>query len=327
MAHGTPGSASEIEAFYTSIRRGQPPTPELLAELESRYEAIGGLSPLTAITRMQVEALRAELERRAPGRYAVGYGAKHVEPTIEQGMAGLIAAGVDRVVGVVLTPHESPLGSRSYLERAAAAAGPTEFVGLPSWHRTEGFVDLLAERTRQAMASLDPPSSERVQVFFTAHSLPETSGEDTYPRQVAETAGDVARALGLSSTPGVGWGVAWQSAGKAPGRWLGPELLGELDRVADGGATAVVVCPVGFVADHLEILYDLDVQAAGAARARDMAFVRTASLNHDPRFAAVLARAVEGAVAEAAGSEASTTRRTVVPGGVGGGGGGAADRG
>jgi protoporphyrin/coproporphyrin ferrochelatase len=295
MAHGTPDSTAGIEPFYTSIRRGHPPTAELLAELEDRYRAIGGLSPLTDVTRSQVAALSGELEARAPGRYLVAYGAKHVEPRIEQGMADLLIAGVDHVVGIVLTPHESSFSVDSYLDRAAvvAAEAGVDFVGVRSWHQTEGFSDLLSERTASALASLGPTSRRTPVVFFTAHSLPERAlgADDPYARQVAESATEVATALGLDAS-GAEWSVAWQSAGRTSDVWLGPSLDDEILRAAERGATAVVVCPVGFVADHLEILYDLDIEAAGVATSHRLVFARTASLNHDPRFVDVLARAV-----------------------------------
>jgi ferrochelatase len=298
MAHGTPDSVAGIEPFYTSIRRGRPPTAELLAELEDRYRAIGGLSPLAEITRSQVAALSYELEARAPGRYLVAYGAKHVEPRIEEGMADLVAAGVGRVVGIVLTPHESSFSVASYLDRAAdvAVEAGVEFLGVRSWHQAEGFSDLLAERTASAISSLDPASRRKLAVFFTAHSLPERAlgDDDPYPRQVSESAAAVATSLGLEAG-GAEWSFAWQSAGRTPDVWLGPSLTDEIVRVAERGATAVVVCPVGFVADNLEILYDLDIEAAGAATSHRLVFARTASLNDDPRFVDVLARAVQAA--------------------------------
>jgi protoporphyrin/coproporphyrin ferrochelatase len=130
MAHGTPASTSEIAPFYTRIRRGRPPSPEQLAELEGRYAAIGGVSPLTVRTAEQVDAVRAALDARAPGRYTVSFGAKHTEPLIEESAALLGAAGVERVIGLVLTPHGSSMGSQEYLERAEAALGPTPFVAV-----------------------------------------------------------------------------------------------------------------------------------------------------------------------------------------------------
>ena len=315
MAHGTPDSVAGIEPFYTSIRRGRPPTAELLAELEDRYRAIGGLSPLAEITTSQVAALSRELEARAPGRYLVAYGAKHVEPRIEAGMADLAAAGVDRVVGIVLTPHESSFSVTSYLDRAATVAveAGVDFLGVRSWYQAEGLSDLLSERTASALSSLDPASRRKLAVFFTAHSLPERAldDDDPYPRQVTESAAEVATSLGLD-TGGAEWSVAWQSAGRTADVWLGPSLTDEIQRVAERGATAVVVCPVGFVADNLEILYDLDIEAAGVATSHHLVFVRTASLNDDPRFIDVLARAVQAA-AEPVADEAQSARAETDP--------------
>jgi ferrochelatase len=301
MAHGTPDTPEEIEAFYTRIRRGRPPTPELLDELTGRYEAIGGTSPLTGRTRAQVEGLAAALEAADPGRFVVRLGTKYVHPTIEDGIGDLASLAVDRVVGVVLTPHQSTMGSGEYFERAgAAAAGAAPPLGLtviPSWYRAPAFVPLLADRTRAVLDALDPAARARVAVFFTAHSLPQrvvTQG-DPYPEQVAESGADIARLLDLGADPTVTWGTAWQSAGRTADPWIGPDLLLEMDRVAAEGATAVVVCPVGFVSDHLEVLYDLDIEALDRADALGMAFARTPSLNDDPAFLAMLAGVVRAA--------------------------------
>ncbi len=303
MAHGTPDTPEGIEAFYTAIRRGRPPTPELLDELVGRYAAIGGTSPLTERTRAQVDALATALDRDGPGRFEVRFGAKHVRPTIEEALAELAAAGVSRVVGIVLTPHQSSLGSQEYFRRAAeaaAAASPAvELVAIPSWHRDTAFAHLLAERTRAALEQLDPAARTRTALFFTAHSLPERAvmAGDPYPEQVGESATEVAGLLGLDGDPTVTWGVAWQSAGRTGDRWIGPDLLAEIGRVAHEGAAAVVVCPVGFVSDHLEILYDLDIEARDRALSAGMAFARTTSLNDDPAFVDLLAHAVRDAVA------------------------------
>jgi ferrochelatase len=301
MAHGTPDSAEEIEAFYTRIRRGRPPTPELLAELTGRYEAIGGTSPLTARTRDQVEGLAAALEAAEPGRYAVRLGTKYVDPTIEEGMGELAGLGLDRVVGVVLTPHRSSMGSGEYFARAEAAAAraqvPIGLTVIPSWHRAPTFAGILAARTRAVLGALEPTARTRVAVFFTAHSLPQraVADGDPYPAQVAETGADIAHLLDLDTDPTVTWGTAWQSAGRTADPWIGPDLLAEMDRVAAGGATAVVVCPVGFVSDHLEVLYDLDIEARRRADALGIAFARTPSLNDDPQFLAMLAGVVRAA--------------------------------
>ena len=315
MAHGTPATPADIEPFYTSIRRGRPPTPELLAELVGRYEAIGGTSPLAARTQDQVAGIARSLEALSPGRFVVRYGAKHTVPSIEEAAGELAATGVGWVVGLVLTPHQSSLGAGQYLERAAAALSgasssgaprpPVAFIPVASWHRAPGLAELLAERTTATLAGLgvvpDPVGApSRTAVLFTAHSLPErvVQAGDPYPDQVGESASDIATVLDLDRWPGVSWGVAWQSAGRTADAWIGPDLLGELERLAEDGVDTVVVCPVGFVADHLEVLYDLDVEAAQAARRLGLRFARTASLNAAPAFVELLARVVVTAASD-----------------------------
>ena len=304
MAHGTPATPAGIAPFYTAIRRGRPPPPELLDELVGRYQAIGGTSPLTERTHAQVDGIAAALEAAVPGRYLVALGTKYATPTIEEGMAVLAAGGVERVIGIVLTPHQSSLGSGEYFRRAAEAAAasgrPVALVTVPSWHRAPGFSQLLAERTAATIASVDAGARRSTSVFFTAHSLPlRVVGEgDPYPEQVAESAADVAVLLGLDDEPGLTWELAWQSAGRTEEPWIGPDLLASIRRAAEEGATSVVVCPVGFVSDHLEILYDLDIEGAGLAHSLGMAFARTPSLNADAGFMAVLASVVRHADAD-----------------------------
>ena len=312
MAHGTPATGADIAPFYTSIRRGRPPTAELLDELVARYGAIGGTSPLAELTRAQVAGIAAALDRAEPGGFLVRFGAKHTEPSIETGLHELVDAGVGRVVALVLTPHESTLGSGEYLRRAREAAGvarPTvEVTAVPSWHRAPGFAELLAARTDEAIASLGPGAEPHV--LFTAHSLPVRAVPpgDPYPREVAESAADVAGLTGLGDLS-ARWGVAWQSAGRTADPWLGPDLLGEIGRLGASGTRSIVVCPVGFVADHLEVLYDLDVEARRAADAAGIALARTRSLNDDPQFVAILAGVVRAAAGGAARSSSTAGER------------------
>ena len=258
MAHGTPASAAEIAPFYTRIRRGRPPTAEQLAELEGRYAAIGGVSPLAIRTTAQVDAVRAALDARAPGHYTVAFGAKHTEPLIEASAARLGTSDVTHVIGLVLTPHGSSLGSQEYLDRAVAALGDVLFVPVAPWYAEPSFVTLLAARVQDAMRT----ASGRTKVLFTAHSLPERIRDtgDTYPEQLTESARLVANAAGLDD-----WLVAWQSAGRTPEPWLGPDIRDVVRQLGDDGdVDTVVVCPIGFVADHLEVLYDLDIELAAS---------------------------------------------------------------
>jgi ferrochelatase len=289
MAHGTPAAPPEIAPFYTRIRRGHPPTEAQLADLARRYEAIGGLSPLTERTTAQVDGVRAALEARSPGRYVVAFGAKHTAPFIEDAAATLRDGAVASVIGLVLTPHASTMGSGEYLERAAAAVGETiPFMAVSRLYDQRGLVDLLAERVTAALGSLAAPADgSRSPVIFTAHSLPERVRAlgDTYPEQLEESAALVAAAAGLSR-----WQVAWQSAGRTPEPWLGPDVRDVVRHLGQNGdVRGVVVCPIGFVADHLEVLYDLDVDVAAVAAEVGLRYARTASLNADPRFIAVLA--------------------------------------
>jgi ferrochelatase len=291
MAHGTPASTDQIGAFYTRIRRGRPPEAAQLAELEGRYRAIGGVSPLAERTRAQVQAVRAELDRREPGRYVVSFGAKHTDPLIEEAAAELAAAGHEEVVGLVLTPHSSSMGSQEYLDRAAKELGSTPFVAVGPWYGEPALVQLLADRVVGAAATVPG----RARVIFTAHSLPARVREtgDTYPEQLTDSARRVAEAAGLDE-----WDVAWQSAGRTPEPWLGPDVRDEVRRLgASGDIDAVVICPIGFVSDHLEVLYDLDVELARIAAESGLAYARTESLNDDPVFVGVLADLIETAAA------------------------------
>jgi len=287
MAHGTPGHPDEIEPFYTRIRRGRPPTVEQLADLQRRYDAIGGLSPLTERTAAQVEGIRQALATRAPDQFVVTFGAKHTHPFIEDGAAELEKHGVSRVIGLVLTPHGSSMGSREYLERASnALEGRVPFTDIPHWFAHPDFVRLMAERVTDAQTALQTDGP----VIFTAHSLPErvrAMGDD-YPEQLEASARLVAEAAGIKD-----WRVAWQSAGRTPEPWLGPDIR---DVVRELGVTpnvnGCVICPIGFVADHLEVLYDLDIELAAVAHEVGLRITRTTSLNDDPRFTAMLADVV-----------------------------------
>lgn len=285
MAYGTPATPDDVEAYYTHVRRGRPPTPEQLADLQHRYEAIGGTSPLLHRTRAQVGGIEAALARR--GSFTVELGMKHAAPFVEDAVARLVERGVKNAVGVVLAPHYSRLSIGEYEERARAAARDRlDFAMVPSWYDAEPYLDALAERVQNALATLPT----RTEVVVTAHSLPARiiNEGDPYPEQLRWTAEAVAGRAGVQRVR-----VAWQSAGRTPEPWIEPDILEVLDEIAaldeDDG---VLVCPAGFTSDHLEILYDLDVEAAARARHLGLAFGRTESLNDDPRLCEAVASAV-----------------------------------
>ena len=291
MAYGTPASLDDVEAYYTHIRRGRPPTDEQLSELTARYQALGGTSPLRAITEAQAARISAALG----DGWVVALGQKHAAPFIEDAVATLAGAGVSSVVGVVLAPHYSRGSVGEYvgrLQQAAAEHGMAA-TAVESWHDLPEYVAFLANAVRDGLAGLPP----RTKVLFTAHSLPERVLEgDPYPDELLASARAVAAAAGLDRW--AGWGLAWQSAGRTPEPWRGPDVLAVLDDLAGTGrADGVLVCPQGFVADHLEVLYDLDEQAAGRARQLGLAFARTRSLNDDPVVLSALADRVRAAAA------------------------------
>ena len=297
MAHGTPESRAEIAPFYTRIRRGRAPTPEQLADLERRYAAIGGTSPLGVRTAAQVAGLRRALNRRADGHFVVVFGAKHTAPLLEEAARALRQDGVSEVIGLVLTPHGSSMGSQEYFERAASALGPTcRFRAVPPWFAEPGFVALMAARLNDTLRALAVTDRTRYPVIFTAHSVPERAVAmgDTYPAQLEASA---RLAAGAAAVPR--WRVAWQSAGRTPEPWIGPDVHEVVRQLArEEGTDGVVVCPIGFVADHLEVLYDLDIELAATAAQAGLRFARTASLNDDDAFMEVLADVVCAAPAQ-----------------------------
>ena len=290
MAYGTPASPDDIEAYYTHIRRGRPPTEELLAELIGRYDAIGGISPLAQRTAAQVEAIRGALDELAPGRYVVGLGQKHAAPFVEDGVRALAEVGVDHIVGLVLAPHYSGFSVGQYHGRAADAAAELGigFSGVDDWHLTPEFVVHQAASVTERLATLP----EHTKVVFTAHSLPERVLEgDPYPDQLRDSAAAIAEAAGLEQWSG--WSLGWQSAGRTPEPWRGPDILEIIrDLAGTGAAEGILVVPQGFTSDHLEVLFDLDIEAAAIAADLGLAFARTDVVNDDPAVMSALARRV-----------------------------------
>jgi ferrochelatase len=294
MAYGTPASPADVEPYYTHIRRGRPPTPEQLADLQSRYDAIGGISPLAERTEAQRAELQRALDGRAPGRCRVVLGQKHAAPFIEDALTELADGGITQVVGLVLAPHFSRFSVGQYQERLAEAAAErgVTAAGIESWHLEPTYLSFLEDAVRDGLAELPP----RTKVLFTAHSLPErVLADDPYPDQLRASAAAVAAAAGLDRW--AGWSLCWQSAGRTPEPWRGPDILDVIrDLAGTGRADGVLVCPQGFVSDHLEVVYDLDIEARKVADEVGLAFARTRVLNADPTVLGALADRVLQAV-------------------------------
>lgn len=293
MAYGTPPSPDDIEGYYTHIRRGRPPTPELLADLRRRYDAIGGISPLAARTRAQADGIRQALG----DGFVVAVGQKHAAPFIEDGMAALAAAGAATVIGLALAPHYSALSVGRYHERARATATEhgISYVGIGSWHRHPLLIEQLAERVVVARERLAMPDAAVVEMLVTAHSLPERAlalDDPSYADQLRETGEAVAAVAAVDR-----WRIAWQSAGRTADPWIGPDILDVLRTLPAEGVEAVVVCPAGFVSDHLEVLFDVDIEARAVAESAGLRLERTDSFNDDHRFVGLLAGLVRDAAA------------------------------
>ena len=275
MAYGSPATADDIRPYFEDIRGGRPVSDEAVAELAERYRRIGGRSPLDEVT----EAQRAALERELGVPVFVGM--KHWQPRIAEAVESALVGGATRIVGVVLATHYSRLSVGEYRQRLeAAVAGRAELELVESWHDHEPFVEVLADRVRGTDAW----------VVFTAHSLPERilANGDPYRDQLLETSRLVAERAGLE-----GWSFAFQSASPTGEPWLGPDILDELGRLHEAGVRSVLVAPVGFVSDHLEILWDLDVEARERAAELGLELERIESLNDDPAFICALAALVE----------------------------------
>jgi ferrochelatase len=277
LAHGTPDSLDQMPEYLARVRGGRPPSPELIAEMTGNYRAIGGRSPLTDITRAQAAALQNEL---GDGTRA-SIGMRNWHPFIADAVQEAVAAGARELVGVPLAPQFSTVSVARYRDvlREAVPAGVTVRC-IESWHDHPGLIAAFAEK----VAAAAPRPGDVV--LFTAHSLPVrlVEGGDPYAREVERTAALVAAAAGVT-----GWERAFQSAGRTPEPWLGPSVEEALRAAQARGARRVLAVPIGFVSDHTEILFDLDVQAAREAARLGLEFGRTESLNTSPTLIRTLA--------------------------------------
>jgi ferrochelatase len=271
MAYGSPDREEDVATYLADIRGGRPVSAATVAELVERYRRIGGGSPLNELTEAQRAALQRELG------IPVYVGMKHWSPRIADAVEKALGDGAERIVGLVLAPHYSRMSIGGYRERLEAALGErAELVFVESWHDHEPFLDVLAERVRGTEAH----------VVFTAHSLPERilAEGDPYRDQLRETSRLVADKAGLAR-----WSFAFQSASETGEPWLGPDILDELGRLRTHGVGRVLIAPIGFVSDHLEIYWDIDVEARAKAAELGLALDRIPSLNDDPAFVRSLA--------------------------------------
>ncbi len=294
MAYGTPYKEEDIERYYTHIRRGRKPSPEALEDLQNRYEAIGGISPLAKITQQQMESLEKRLnEVQDEIEFKAYLGLKHIEPFVEDAVEAMHKDGIKEAVSIVLAPHFSTFSVKSYNGRAKETAeklGGPIIHSVESWYSEPKFIQYWATRVKQTFDSIDEEKRQKAVLIVSAHSLPEKiiAAGDPYPNQLQETADLIAQAAGIEH-----YEIGWQSAGNTPEPWIGPDvqdLTRELHE--EKGYTSFVYTPVGFIADHLEVLYDNDYECKVVTDEIGADYYRPEMPNAQPEFIDGLATVV-----------------------------------
>ena len=291
MAYGGPESLEDIPGYLADIRAGRPTPQAVLEEITDNYRAIGGRSPLLEISRRQVDALGQELG----DAYRCYLGMRHWSPWIEEFVGSMAEDGITHAVSLVLAPHFSALSVARYQQRIGdgleLSRGQIEFAHIASYHDLPGVIEAFAGRVAEGLVRWSEDERSSVHVVFTAHSLPERvlADGDPYGEQCLETARLVADRAGLSAEA---WSWSYQSAGRTPEPWAGPDLGDHLRELAGRGVRDVVVCPVGFVSDHVELLFDVDVRARRIANELEIRLERPPALNDDPTFVSALAELV-----------------------------------
>jgi ferrochelatase len=290
MAYGSPNKPEDIEPYYTDIRRGNPPSPALLEELTGRYNAIGGSSPLLRITLAQADMLEKQLNDGTK----VFTGMRHWTPWIHEAVADMQAAGIEKAVGIVMAPHYSGMSIAKYIGKVQEAKEKLNYNldirFIESWHDEPLYIEALKNKIDKALEKFSSEERRELVVIFTAHSLPERilAEGDPYKDQLMETSRLVAEKAGITN-----WTFAFQSAGRTQEKWLGPDLLHVIEEQKLKGVKSILVCSVGFITDHLEVLYDIDIEGKAKAREEGIHLERTESLNADPKLAQLFAEMVK----------------------------------
>jgi ferrochelatase len=290
MAYGGPGNLDEVEPYLKDIRGGRVTRPQLVEEIRARYARIGGRSPILELTRAQA----AGIGRQLGDQFKVFVGMRHWHPYIQDVVDVIARSGHERVVGVAMAPHYSNMSVGAYEKKLLQSAdGRLDVTLVRSWWSEGQFLDAVASRVAEALQRFARPTA--VQIVFTAHSLPEKilASADPYPDELNASAKAVAARARLG-----GWRFAYQSAGATPEPWLGPDVEDVITELAKAGHEAILVVPIGFVCDHVEILYDIDVECQALARRLGIQLERANSLNDDPRLVASVANVVRAAAAQ-----------------------------
>lgn len=298
MAYGGPNSLDEIPGYLADIREGRPTTPAVLEEITNNYRQIGGKSPLMEFSTRQMACVAERLEERYPGRFRFYLGMRHWAPWIEDVVGQMLEDGIEQAVSIVLAPHYSKLSIAKYQAKIADGLemyrGHIDFEHITDYHTAEGLIQALANRVQMGLERWPAAEREKVHLILSAHSLPVRIIKmgDPYDDQLRETARLVAERAGM---PAERWSWSYQSAGRSPEPWLGPQLQEHIPALAEQGIRDMISIPVGFVSDHVEILYDIDIQAQEVARELGVRLERPPALNDDPLFIGTLADEIERA--------------------------------
>ncbi len=294
MAYGTPRSPEEIEPYYTHIRRGKKPPQEDLQDLIDRYEAIGGVSPLAKITNEQTQKLEDQLNKMHEDIEFKAYlGLKHIDPFVEDAVQSMKRDGIKEAISIVLAPHYSTFSVKSYngraIEESERIGGP-KIYPVDAWYDEPGYITYWADRIKETLKQIPEDSHDRTIAIFSAHSLPQriTQMGDPYPDQLQETADLIAEQAGIKH-----YTIGWQSAGNTPEPWIGPDVQDlTQDLYEQEGFVHFIYCPVGFVAEHLEVLYDNDYECKVVTDKLGAYYYRPEMPNAKPEFIRTLARVV-----------------------------------
>ncbi len=294
MAYGGPNNLDEVEPYLLDVRGHRPTAPEIVHEVRERYKLIGGRSPILEQTQAQTAALQAALNANG-SEFQTFVGMRHWQPYLKDTLAQMRAAGIERAIGLVMAPHFSRLSIGAYYKKIEEAQSPIEVARIASWHMLPGYLAALADRVQVALQKFPEDVREEVPIIFSAHSLPERilDWSDPYPDELRATVEGIMQRLGPHPHE-----FAFQSAAISNEPWLGPDVGAVLDRLASEGRTHVLIAPIGFVVEHVEILYDIDVVYQRQARALGLHLERIEMLNTAPLMMAGLAELVRNTAKE-----------------------------
>jgi len=294
MAYGGPNNLDEVEPYLMDVRGYRPTAPEIVHEVRERYREIGGHSPILERTWTQAHALDSALNIEGQ-EFKAFVGMRHWHPFIRDTLAEMYGQGIERTVGLVMAPHYSRMSIEAYFKNVEQAESPMQIARVNDWHLLPEYLNALAKRVRNALERFPESVRVEVPVIFTAHSLPERilEWDDPYPRQLRETVEALTKLLGPQPHE-----FAFQSAAISTDPWLGPDASELINRFADEGKRNILICPIGFVCEHVEILYDIDIVYQTLAKTLGVHLERIDMLNDEPEMIAGLARLVRGTAQE-----------------------------